>query len=127
MLAVVNEWHRKVGIGFIMRAKLRNKIADTIAAKVFEEHLAQALREAAQSGAEEMRERAGLEEWQPIATAKDNVRYLVCNPAEGELIVMAMKRGDRWSDFAGRSVEPAPTHYCIRALPLPMNKTTQDA
>ena len=89
--------------------------------------IAQALREAAQSGAEEMRERAGLEEWQPIATAKDNVRYLVCNPAEGELIVMAMKRGDRWSDFAGRSVEPAPTHYCIRALPLPMNKTTQDA
>lgn len=59
------------------------------------------------------------EGWLSIEGAKENTRYLVCNPAEGDLIVMAMRRGSNWRDFAGRAVEPTPTYYREAALPLP--------
>lgn len=43
MLAVVNAWQRQVGIDRIITTRLTKKIADTVATRVFEEHLAPVL------------------------------------------------------------------------------------
>jgi hypothetical protein len=58
MIKIVNEWHRQVGIGFIIRSKLRNAIADTVATKVFEQSFAEALRNAFLAGELSGREKA---------------------------------------------------------------------
>ena len=44
MLDVVNEWHRQVGIDDVMKSKLTQKRADTVATGVFKRSIASAIR-----------------------------------------------------------------------------------
>ncbi len=45
MLAVVNEWHRQVGIDEILKSKLTKRIADTVATGVFADALRELMKE----------------------------------------------------------------------------------
>lgn len=50
MLDVVNEWHRQVGIDDVMKSKLTQKRADTVATGVFKRSIASAIRSLGSTG-----------------------------------------------------------------------------